>query len=105
MMTDSEQNEMDSLRRENATLQRELERARAMYNDLASETISPDMLKRYCDNARAYGWECGKSQLTGRELPEMINSTEDNPFTNPDWDAHIKTQLAGFMLSSGNVPL
>lgn len=104
-MIDSEQNEMDSLRRENATLQRELERARTMYNHLASKVIAPDMLKRYCDNARAYGWECGKQGLFGRLLPAVINSTENNPFVNPDWDDHIKTQQAGFMLSAGEVPL
>lgn len=104
-MTDSEQNEMDDLRMELANTKIELERAIVMYNDLARKSVAPDMLKRYCDNARAYGWECGKSQMTRTELPPQINSSEDNPFLNPDWDAHIKAEQAGFMLSSGDVPL
>ena len=102
MMTDSEQNEMDSLRRENATLQRELERARMMYNHLASKSVAPDMLKRYCDNARAYGWEIGFRQI---DPCAQVTTSRQNPFVKPDWDAEILEEANAFIVTARDVPL
>lgn len=106
MMTDSEQAEM-------AALRRELDQARDMYNDLAREHerlkevgyISPELLKRITDQARAYGWECGRADLTGTQLHAVITTSSRNPFTNPNWDEHLKDRDLGWQVTWKDVPL
>ena len=99
-------------------LRQELERAKLLYNDLARENevlreaghITPELLKRYCDQARAYGWEAGRlfgwsrASETFDGLESMYKSHPQNPFINPDWDEDLKLPQ-GFMLSFKDVPL
>jgi hypothetical protein len=61
--------------------------------------IDADMLKKYCDNARAYGWEIG---ARGIEPVEQVISQEGNPFVNPDWDAKLKKERTGWVLSAND---
>jgi hypothetical protein len=114
------------LLQENERLRKELEQAKTLYNDLAhkheviledadiSKPENPEAVnyhltdsefKRYCDNARAYGWEAGKrdhSNLTGTgRLQAMYTSSRGNPFVDPDWDAHLKTEDGqGFIVTA-----
>jgi hypothetical protein len=106
-------NELDAVRQKLDAVQKELEQAKLLYNDLARENealreagkITPDLLKKYCDNARAYGWEAGKrdhSNLTGTgRLQAMYTSSRGNPFVDPDWDAHLKIEEGqGFIVTA-----
>lgn len=67
--------------------------------------LNEGMLKRYCDNARAYGWECGVRDLRGTDIPHVVNSSQYNPFVKPDWDAHLNNDEVGFQLAARDVPL
>jgi len=101
------------LLQENERLRKELEQAKTLYNDLAHkhEVILEDAdvpkpenpeavnhhltdseLKRYCDNARAYGWESGLRYGRSHEtaLRRVYDSSAQNPFVDPDWDRELR---------------
>lgn len=54
--------------------------------------LTESELKRYCDNARAYGWEAGLHY--GREhetaLRRVYETSAQNPFVDPNWDRELK---------------
>jgi hypothetical protein len=54
---------------------------RDVYHAQYQELLSLDT------NARAYGWEIGRhwGYHEGQNLPEVIESSVDNPFIGPDW--------------------
>jgi len=68
--------------------------------------LTDSELKRYCDNARAYGWEAGRAyglaSSVDKDIPKLepvYNSHPSNPFTNPDWDKDLKLPQ-GFMVTA-----
>jgi len=38
-------------------------------------------IEEFGRNARAYGWEVGR----GAPIAKMLETTDGNPFMNPDW--------------------
>jgi len=101
-------------------VRKELEQAKLLYNDLARENealreagqMTPDVLKKYCDNARAYGWEAGRlyglASSVDNDIPKLepsYNSHPSNPFTNPDWDAELKLPRQGWNVTFIDAPL
>lgn len=53
--------------------------------DPPSMSLNPPELIELDRQARAYGWEIGHGQPLGKE----INTSEDNPFMDPNWRDHI----------------
>lgn len=111
------------------SLRRELETCKRLYNDLAREyeelkeanianridhllenpivyQLSEADLKRYCDNARAYGWEAGRLSVLNPllELKPKYDSHNDNPFVKPDWDRNLPAN-PGFQVTAKDNPL
>lgn len=67
--------------------------------------INKEMLKRYCDQARAYGWEAGLRYVGGdRKLRAVYESALENPFVKHDWDKELKLPQ-GFQLTFKENPL
>lgn len=68
--------------------------------------LTKEMLKRYTDQARAYGWEAGRYfALKGiQDLRPQYDSHADNPFVRPDWDAALPS-TTGFQVTAKDNPL
>lgn len=112
-----EENEMIATSDINAVRQ-ELETAKLLYNDLARENealreaghMTPEVLKKYCDNARAYGWEAGRiyGSLSLQDAIPALQATYSshplNPFVDPDWDKDLKLPQ-GWNLTAKDNPL
>lgn len=106
------------LQQDHERLRRENEAMKTKYNDLARENeelkefgpLTSDLLKRYCDNARAYGWEAGRlhyvedttSTIT---LKAVYNTSPNNPFVNPDWDKDLKADVLRALVTATETPL
>jgi len=62
--------------------------------------LNEESLKRYCNNARAYGWEAGFAwgSSASAVLKSVYDTNQYNPFVNPDWDKHLKLQ--GFLVTA-----
>lgn len=67
--------------------------------------ITKEMLKRYCDQARAYGWEAGLRYAAGEgALRPIYESSPQNPFVHPDWDKNLRLPQ-GWQLTFKENPL
>lgn len=73
--------------------------------EVVNHHLTDSELKRYCDNARAYGWEAGRlfaaadSVMNLPALQPIYNSHPSNPFVNPDWDRDLKIPQ-GFIVTA-----
>lgn len=73
--------------------------ARMAYATFNTKEDFEAILKRYCDQARAYGWEAGLRYAAGdRKLRAVYESALENPFVKPDWDKELKLPQ-GFQLT------
>lgn len=68
-------------------------------NEVQTLNMTTADLKRYCDNARAYGWEVGR----GKPIQDGLFTHPDNPFTKPDWDKDLTR--SGFLVTAVENPL
>lgn len=50
-------------------------------NEASSLTYTQEQLDSMDQSARAYGWEVGR----GHPIVEMLETTEGNPFEDPNW--------------------
>jgi len=69
-----------------------LDRAKEQLQAVGYHVLTDEDLKRYCDNARAYGWEAGLryGQSHEVELRRVYESSAQNPFVDPNWDGELK---------------
>lgn len=58
--------------------------------------ISDAVLKEYCRNARAYGWEVGH----GSPMLSILKATRKNPFLKPNWESKVIYLKGGNMKNS-----
>jgi len=82
----------NSFTKGNTNMGEDVEESKPENPEAVNHHLTDSELKRYCDNARAYGWEAGLRY--GREhetaLRRVYESSAQNPFVDPDWDRELR---------------
>ena len=89
-----------------AKMNKDVEEPKPENPEAVNHHLTDSELKRYCDNARAYGWEAGRAyglaSSVDKDIPNLepvYNSHPSNPFVQPDWDKDLK-RPQGFMVTA-----